>query len=284
MKNAISRTGLLLTLLCLPALFACDKEPYLDYNKVRNTQISTIYPKAENSIRFVSYNVGGFSKYTPRCYTLIACLMKELNADIIAMQEVDSCTSRNAHVDQLKCVADLLGMPCAFAPAMAVKDGYYGTGLICRDPIRHNYHVALPAGGEPRTVAVAILDDCIVASTHLDWEGEAQLQEVEVINQHFTERYGACGKPVFLLGDMNARPGSPILQALQEHWEILSVEGNTYSSHEPSMCIDYVLQLKNGAKCQVTDTQIPTRFVSGSVTQASDHLPIYVDVILQPGQ
>lgn len=276
MKNIISRTAFLLSLLSLPTLCFC---------KTQNTPVSTTYPKAEHAIRLVSYNVGTFSKYVPGCYPLIADLMKELNADVVAMQELDSCTTRNGQVFQIDSIAKLMDWSYVYAPAMPYQGGVYGEGLICRSPILRKFHIALPAGVEPRTVAVAEFDNYIVACTHLDHVmSDAQIQEVEVINQRFTELYGQCNKPVFLLGDMNATPDSPTLQALKKHWKILSIEGYTYSSHEPSMCIDYVLQLKNGAKCQVTDTQIPIRFVSGSVTQASDHLPIYVDVILQPGQ
>lgn len=77
---------------------------------------------------------------------------------------------------------------------------------------------------------------------------------------------------------MNAEPNSETIQMLKTCWDILSVEGNTYSSHNPDKCIDFILQLKNGVKCEVIESKVPTVFHTGDVTQASDHLPIYVDV------
>ena len=158
------------------------------------------------------------------------------------------------------------------------QGGYYGTGLACKDKILKKFSIALPQGGEPRTVAVAELEDYIIASTHLDLQKETQLEEVEVINKTFTELYKDCPKPIFLLGDMNAEPNSETIQMLKTCWDILSVEGNTYSSHNPDKCIDFILQLKNGVKCEVIESKVPTVFHTGDVTQASDHLPIYVDV------
>lgn len=282
-KLQIKTSGLLVLSISL-LICSCSKDPDLDYEKVRNTPVSTIYPKAGNSIRLASYNVGSFSKYESGCYTLIACMIKELDADVVGLQELDSCVSRTGGVFQIRCVADLLDYSYLFAAAMRIQSGSYGTGLICRDKILHQYTIALPPGGEPRSVAVAEFGEYVVASTHFDWELQAEMQSAELINQIFTERYGACGKPVFLVGDLNVQPTSPVMKILEERWNVLSTNGYTYSSREPAQCIDYVLQLKNGVTCQVTDTQIPTQFLSGSVTQASDHLPIYVDVDLHPNE
>ncbi len=244
---------------------------------------ATRYPKAPNTIRLVSYNVGGFTKYTSGSYASIARMMLELDADAVALQELDSCTTRTGGIFQIDRLARLMTWHYAYAPAMPYRGGSYGIGVVCRNRIGHHYTIALPPGGEPRTVAVVELDNCIVASTHLDLQAETQVREAEYINRIFTERYGQSDKPVFLLGDLNAQPDSPTLQT-QQNWTVLSVEGNTYSSREPEMCIDYVLQLNNGVPCRVTDSQIATRFHSGDVTQASDHLPIYVDVELLPAE
>ena len=178
----------------------------------------------------------------------------------------------------MKRFAELMGWEYVYAKAMPYQGGYYGTGLACKDKILKKFSIALPQGGEPRTVAVAELEDYIIASTHLDLQKETQLEEVEVINKTFTELYKDCSKPIFLLGDMNAEPNSETIQMLKTCWDVLSVEGNTYSSHNPNKCIDFILQLKNGVKCEVIESKVPTVFHTGDVTQASDHLPIYVDV------
>ena len=290
---------LLALLLVLPLQGQAQEEHKANPGKPHAT---ALYPKAPNTIRLVSYNVGrdlsgnialtrraseayplgAFTKYTSGSYASIARMMLELDADAVALQELDSCTTRTGGIFQIDRLARLMRWHYAYAPAMPYRGGSYGIGVVCRNRIGHHYTIALPPGGEPRTVAVVELDDCIVASTHLDLQAETQVREAEYINRIFTERYGESNKPVFLLGDLNAQPDSQTLQTLKQHWTVLSVEGNTYSSREPEMCIDYVLQLNNGVPCRVTDSQIATRFHSGDVTQASDHLPIYVDVELLP--
>ena len=193
-------------------------------------QATALYPKAPNTIRLVSYNVGAFTKYTSGSYASIARMMLELDADAVALQELDSCTTRTGGIFQIDRLARLMRWHYAYAPAMPYRGGSYGIGVVCRNRIGHHYTIALPPGGEPRTVAVVELDDCIVASTHLDLQAETQVREAEYINRIFTERYGESNKPVFLLGDLNAQPDSPTLQTLKQHWTVLSVEGNTYSS------------------------------------------------------
>lgn len=282
MKTTDIRMALLLALLLVLPLQGQAQEVHKA--NPGSPQANALYPKAPNTIRLVSYNVGAFTKYTSGSYASIARMMLELDADAVALQELDSCTTRTGGIFQIDRLARLMKWHYAYAPAMPYRGGSYGIGVVCRNRIGHHYTIALPPGGEPRTVAVVELDDCIVASTHLDLQAETQVREAEYINRIFSERYGESNKPIFLLGDLNAQPDSPTLQTLKQHWTVLSVEGNTYSSRKPEMCIDYVLQLNNGVPCRVTDSQIATRFHSGDVTQASDHLPLYVDVELLPAE
>lgn len=233
MVQHIKNITILFFLLLSLSVSACSKDDF-----------TPAYPKSEGVTRLVSYNVGVFAKYAKSGYKMTARMMKELDADAVCMQELDSCTTRTKHVFQVKRFAELMGWEYVYAKAMPYQGGYYGTGLACKDKILKKFSIALPQGGEPRTVAVADLEDYIIASTHLDLQKETQLEEVEVINKTFTELYKDCPKPIFLLGDMNAEPNSETIQMLKTCWDILSVEGNTYSSHNPDKCIDFILQLK----------------------------------------
>ena len=55
-------------------------------------------------------------------------------------------------------------------------------------------------------------------------------------------------------------------------------DGGTYPSDEPEQCIDYLLQLRNGVRCEVTDARVLRRFGTGDVSRASDHLPVLLEV------
>ena len=52
------------------------------------------YPKAAGSFRIMSYNVGNFSKYLPfnDNIDMIASMIKESEADVVALNEIDSLT------------------------------------------------------------------------------------------------------------------------------------------------------------------------------------------------
>lgn len=236
-----------------------------------------------DAIRLVSYNVGVFSKYDKGNYETIANMMKELDADVVFMSELDSCTTRTEGIFQIKRFSTLMGWEYSYGKAMPYQGGFYGEGLSCKGKILRKYAVPLPqaGGAEPRVMAVAELENYILASTHLDHvSDEAQLKQVEVINKTIMDAYQNCGKPVFIGGDFNALPSSAAIQAMKEHWNIITVQVATFPSDSPSKCIDYVMQLNNGVKCNIMRSAVPTSFKSGSVTRASDHLPIYVDVKL----
>ena len=157
MIHHIKNITILFFLLLSLSVSACSKDDF-----------TPAYPKSEGVTRLVSYNVGVFAKYAKSGYKMTARMMKELDADAVCMQELDSCTTRTKHVFQVKRFAELMGWEYVYAKAMPYQGGYYGTGLACKDKILKKFSIALPQGGEPRTVAVAELEDYIIASTHLD--------------------------------------------------------------------------------------------------------------------
>ena len=78
---------------------------------------------------------------------------------------------------------------------------------------------------------------------------------------------------------MNAYPDSETVAELKKEWTLLSGTEYTISAKRPHACIDYVFLLNNGAKCKVTNYEVPVEFAcGGDVTVASDHLPVLVDV------
>ncbi|MBR1538729.1 MAG: endonuclease, partial [Bacteroidales bacterium] len=86
-------------------------------------------------------------------------------------------------------------------------------------------------------------------------------------------------KPVFLAGDFNDTPDSPVIRQMSRDWTLLSVLGDSYSAKDPHTCIDYIFLLHNRAAVRVEGGAVATEFTSGDVAVASDHLPLYVDVV-----
>lgn len=241
------------------------------------------------TVRLVTYNVGVFNKYIADDYPLVAAMMKEVGADAVCLNELDSCTTRTGGVFQLERIAQLMGSwDYRFGGAMPYQGGTYGEGVMTRDRAVDKFSVALPQGpgAEPRVLTVVELDNYVIATTHLDHKSAAaHLDQIAVINRVMTERYGDAAKPVFLGGDLNAAPDSETIRTLQEKWTLLTpTDSGTYPSDRPRKCIDYILQLDNGAKCEVTEARVLRHFEAGDAARASDHLPVLLEVRLPAGK
>ena len=91
MIQHIKNITILFFLLLSLSVSACSKDDF-----------TPAYPKSEGVTRLVSYNVGVFAKYAKSGYKMTARMMKELDADAVCMQELDSCTTRTKHVFQVK--------------------------------------------------------------------------------------------------------------------------------------------------------------------------------------
>lgn len=261
-----------------------------------------LYPRKAKTHRIVTYNVGVFHKWDGSGIAMTAGLMKELNPDVIALQELDSCATRTGNVYQVQALAGEMGSQWGYTYAPALKPfqtGAYGVGQIWNSDAKKSvdsFNIQLPKGkgSETRALAVVEYEDMVVASTHLDHKNDSsQLAQAMLVTETLQARYADSKKPVFLCGDFNAYPDSQTLTYLKENWDMLNKPITTYPKWKelkkmetmpqtieetPGFCIDYIMILKNGVKYELvaTDTCVP--FESGSVFQSSDHLPVYVDV------
>ena len=244
---------------------------------------TVFYPKAEGSVRIMSYNVGAFSKYLSNSTEMVAAMILEAEADVVGLNELDSCNTRH-NVNQMKALAAALdGWKWTFGRAMSYKDGAYGNGVVVprNTDIIDSYTVALPkgTGSEPRSIAVVETPDYILGAAHLDHTSEESvLGQIEVVHA-WGQKYKGSSKPVFFCGDMNSRPGSAAINSILTKWEMLSSTENTIRSNAPTSCIDFIFRYRDAASVKVTGTHTMTRFHNGDVTKASDHLPVYADVV-----
>ena len=264
----MKRTFVCIIFLCLSALPVFAKVPQKD----------------AKALRVLAYNVGVFSKYTDDSMQDIAKMMQEIGADAVAVCELDSCNRRHA-VYQLEKFAEALGgWDFRFGAAMKWAGGAYGTGVVTCDPICDGFDINLPQGDgyEPRVCVVAETGDYVIAAVHLDHSNDdVRMEQARRITDELKSRYGRSRKPVFLCGDLNATPDSPTLGQLSGDWTVLSEQASSYPSDSPRECIDYVLVLKNRAGYKVTGTSVLTEFESADVAKVSDHLPVYVDVMIR---
>ena len=238
--------------------------------------------KEKKTLSLVAYNVGVFSKYDDDSMQDIANMMLELGADAVAVCEQDSCNRRHSTY-QTKAFAEVLGSEWCYryGSAMQWAGGSYGTAAVVSQPILDGFDIKIPKGQgyEPRVCVVAETAEYVIAAVHLDHSNEqVRMQQARLVTDELMKRYGRSRKPVFLCGDLNAVPDSQTLSLFSEDWTVLSEPAPTYPSQHPRECIDYILVLNNRARCEALSTAVCTEFETADVREASDHLPVYVDV------
>ena len=235
---------------------------------------------ASHDMKLMSYNVmhcAGIDGKVDIART--AAVIKRENPRFAGLQELD-CKSakRSFGVDQPAELGRLTGMHATFGPAIDLQGGKYGVAMLSRDKPLSSRQIPLP-GKEPRTLLLVDFPDCTVGVTHLSVSAEAERTEsVALIRQAVGPK---PKKPVFIMGDWNARPQSEVLASMRKFMTVISDEtGRTYHGKpaqgpekEQEYCIDYIA---------IDSAHAPRWKVSGRKTIAdettSDHKPITVTV------
>jgi endonuclease/exonuclease/phosphatase family metal-dependent hydrolase len=226
------------------------------------------YSFAQHRMRLMTYNIRNAKGMDNKAdYDRTAGVLKNANADIIALQELDSATKRNGGEYALKILAEKTGLHFLFGAAIAYQDGKYGVGILSKKKPLKYYTIPLPGKEEERVLLVAEFKKYVIFCTHLSLTGADRLTSVAIINaqaNNFT-------KPIYLLGDLNAEPTSNAIIALKEKWTLLSGEEPTFPADVPKKCIDYIFVLNN-KKVQATSKNVLNEPIT------SDHRPVLVEV------
>ena len=235
----------------------------------------------------------------------LATAVRALDADILALQEVDRGQSRSGHLDLTAIAAQALNAPAhrfagavigtpgeRFRPLLHDDDGRdepcYGVGLVSRYPVR-SWHTARlgappmrapvymtgPDGGlalrrdEPRVALAAVLDTpygpMTAAVTHLSFVAGWNMRQLRRV----VAMLRRLPAPRVLLGDLNV-PGG--LAALVSGWRSLGRQ-RTYPAMHPRVQFDHILADRRGLQCLP-----PVSQVSAPVVAVSDHRPLVVQL------
>lgn len=213
----------------------------------------------------------------------LAAVITAARADIVALQEVDQKTKRTGGVDQAAELARLTGLHFAYGQAMAYQGGAYGQVLLSRWPLADFtvHPLPNPTQVEPRIAISATVRPpgqpaFRFVGTHLDasrddtarWQQAARLIEL----------FGADASPTILIGDLNARPETRIMQALLQPFTDASTShpAPTSPAENPKARIDFVLLRPTTAWRVLSSTVIPEAV-------ASDHRPLLVELTSTAG-
>ena len=219
-------------------------------------------------VRVMSYNVRNGNgmdgiKDIERCATLV----REAQPDVVAVQEVDSVTRRNKFY-VLGRMAEVAGYHAYYGPTIPHTGGKYGIGVLTKEPALSVEFHRLPCPREPRGLLVVELDKYYILSTHLSLSEPYRVESVGIIKDVISK---LKNKPVFIAGDMNARPASKPIVAFKEFATLLTDDSKyTFPSNDPRQCIDYIFGVNGSFKVLKDYIFYDSLF--------SDHVPLYVDV------
>lgn len=229
----------------------------------------------ENDLKILSYNVRnarGMDDVTD--YDRVANVIKRINADCVALQELDSATERSSGVIVLDELAKRTNMHATYNKSIDYQGGGYGIGILTKEkPIRKE-SIPLPGREETRSLLVVEMPDYVICCTHWSLTQEDRVNSVEKINELLEKQ---TNKPVFLAGDLNAVPESEEMQKLTQKWTFLNdISQPTIPVVSPTKCIDYVLAMDNPKfKFNILETKVENE------PMASDHLPVWVTINIQ---
>lgn len=231
-----------------------------------------------------SYNIhhgeGTDGKYD---FERLASQFNHWQADVIALQEVDSMTTRSGKTYALGALADITRYYDTFCPTMDYQGGKYGIGMLSRQKPLKVTSYALPGKEEPRRLMVAEFKDYVVACTHLSLNADDRMASLPIILQAARN----TDKPFVIAGDWNDTPNSPFTKALSKDFCLRSnTRLATFPADSPKDCIDYIAVYKRSGEpnysrsyCYVNEPAVVTTATVGSSKTASDHRPIFAKMI-----
>jgi endonuclease/exonuclease/phosphatase family metal-dependent hydrolase len=238
----------------------------------------TVSP-AGRAVRVVSYNILAGD----RGLAGIAETLKQADADLIALQEVDQGTRRSGRVDQAAELGKALKMQHAFVEHFPYQGGKFGVALLSRHPIvkaerrgvkgsrlaQLDATVRTPSGDVRVLVVHYSVTFPFRDAKETAAADAARLREATATAALARSATG----PVLVLGDMNDDTGSPVYEQFSPTLQdACDVKGHgiakTWNSALPITRIDYVW----ASRQFVVDG---CRTVPSG---ASDHLPVVADL------
>ena len=227
---------------------------------VKRTQSAVILPK---KMRVATYNIRhaeGMDGVVD--IARIAGVLNGLEADVIALQEVDRGWERSGGTDQVAEIRRLTGMEMTFGPTVVREGAEYGIALAAPPayPVETSFEM-LPRLGdeEPRGYLRSAGGGVTFLATHLSRARRARAAQTRLL----AEVAGSVAGPVVVLGDLNQtrRTLAPLHEAgLDDGPARLP----TLPSARPRRQVDFVLA---GGGATITAAWTPR-------TLASDHVPL----------
>lgn len=221
----------------------------------------------------------------------VAEVIRSVNPDWVAIQEIDSKTKRVGYVDQTAELAKLCGMKGTFVRktlntaknrfqvqnAATAEEldgaGEYGLAILSKEEPVKVSKVLVPGYYHTRCIEFVEFKDYVVACTHFPLKEEHCLIAAKVALANIAD----YRKPVFLAGDFNSAPESKTIAELKKGMTILNDSAVfTFPSSGPSCAIDFIMvDTPHADKVAVTERRVIAN------AEATDHCAVVVKADLK---
>lgn len=246
--------------------------------------LSAILPASagEDVLRVLCYNIH-YGQGNDGVYDLerLAAVIKAVDPDLVALQEVDVMVRRSGQVHQAEELGKLTGLDVYYGPTQHYEGGLFGNAVLTKLPVSRVWIQPLPyteATPELTTyprgfVAVNVRTsggkEVRVVSTHFQHNVEEdRVAEAEAVNRLLVGEKESL--PTILAGDINAVPDSEPMKVLLSKWTnaIDKESAPTVPSKDPKSRIDYIFH-RQGDPFEVLETRVIPE------AMASDHRPVF---------
>ena len=202
--------------------------------------------------------------HLPQCAEVI----RAVDPDWVAIQEIDRCSLRAGHVDQPAELARLCGMHGTFVKKTPEKDGDYGLAILSKEKPIAVSKILMPGRAHTRCVEILEFRDYFVACSHFPLTDSLCEIAADIVRLNLADR----DKPVFFAGDLNSKPDTKAIAILKKGFTILSdVSDNTYPADAPRCCIDYIMvDTKHANMVEVISRKVI------AAPEATDHCALVV--------
>ena len=263
-----------LTLVLICSLLGCSRKTISTGNTAKPGD------EKQSLVSILSYNIHHAnppSKPGVIDVNAIANVIRQQNADIVALQEVDVNTTRSgASLNEAEEIARLTGMTVFFAKAIDYAGGEYGVAILSKFPMENRKNTPLPTDddtkGEHRTLATATIvlpgnKKFVFACTHLDAQRDEVNRQLQI--KKILEVLKQESLPVVIAGDFNAVPNSDVIRQFDSYFTRSCSANCPYTIPEtvPNRTIDYI------AFAPATKFTVVSHTVVDE-TYASDHRPV----------
>lgn len=206
----------------------------------------------------------------------IAAVIRDCDADLVALQEVDRGVQRSGQLDQPATLAALTGMQAIFYKNIDHQGGEYGNAVLSRLPVEHHENHDLPKSlpNEQRGLLEVHLridqTPLIFFATHLDYRADdgERMSSVAALRQRVERNPDV---PIIVAGDLNALPDSRVIRSttefLHDARDADDEHDFTFPADRPDRRIDYVL-FSDARRMRCLEHRVLPESV------ASDHRPV----------